>query len=57
MSISRRMDKQIVVYLHNGILLHNKKKELWIQSTFGAKFLICFTDNMKLYQKKKEYTK
>ena len=33
-----------------------KKKELCIQSTFGAKSLKCFADNMKLDQKKKEHT-
>ena len=27
MSITRGMDKQIVVYLHNGIKLINKKEE------------------------------
>ena len=32
MSIDRWMDKEIVVYIHNGILLSHKKESLWVSS-------------------------
>ena len=32
MSIGRWMDKEIVVYIHNGILLNYKKKYIWVSS-------------------------
>ena len=32
MSIDRWMDKEIMVYMHNGILLIYKKKHIWVSS-------------------------
>ena len=32
MSIDRLMDKEVVVHIHNGILLSHKKKLIWVSS-------------------------
>ena len=32
MSISRWVDKQVVVHIHNGILLSHKKESIWVSS-------------------------
>ena len=32
MSIDRWMDKEIVIHIHNGILLSDKKGHLWVGS-------------------------
>ena len=32
MSINRWMDKEVVVYIHNGILLSRKKENIWVSS-------------------------
>ena len=32
MSIGRRMDKEVVVHMHNGILLSYKKEHIWVSS-------------------------
>ena len=32
MSINRWMDKEVVVYIHNGILLSRKKENIWVGS-------------------------
>ena len=32
MSIGRWMDKEVVVHIHNGILLSYKKEYIWISS-------------------------
>ena len=32
MSISRWMDKEVVVPVHNGILLSHKKEHIWVSS-------------------------
>ena len=32
MSISRWMDKEVVVHIHNGILLNYKKEHIWVSS-------------------------
>ena len=32
MSIDRWMDKEVVVYIHNGILLSHKKECIWVSS-------------------------
>ena len=32
MSINRWMDKEVVVYIHNGILLSHKKERIWVSS-------------------------
>ena len=32
MSISRRMDKEVVAHIHNGILLSYKKEHIWVNS-------------------------
>ena len=32
MSIRRWMDKEVVVHIHNGILLNNKKECIWVNS-------------------------
>ena len=32
MSINRWMDKEVVVYVHNGILLSHTKECIWISS-------------------------
>jgi len=32
MSIDRRMDKEVVVHIHNGILLSHKKELTWVSS-------------------------
>ena len=32
MSIDRRMDKEVVVQTHNGILLSRKKEHIWVSS-------------------------
>ena len=32
MSIDRWMDKEIMVYIHNGILLSHKKELIWVSS-------------------------
>ena len=32
MSTDRWMDKQVVVYIHNGILLSYKKEHIWVSS-------------------------
>ena len=33
MSFDRWMDKEIVVHIHNGILLSHKKEHIWVSST------------------------
>ena len=33
LSIGRWMDKESVVYIHNGILLNYKKEHIWVSST------------------------
>ena len=32
MSIGRRMDKEVVVHKHSGILLSYKKEHIWVSS-------------------------
>ena len=32
LSIGRWMDKESVVYIHNGILLNYKKEHIWVSS-------------------------
>ena len=32
MAISRRMEKEAVVHIHNGILLSYKKEHIWVSS-------------------------
>ena len=32
MSIDRWMDKEVVVYIHNGILLSHTKEHIWVSS-------------------------
>ena len=32
MTIARRMDKEVVVHIHNGILLSHKKEHIWVSS-------------------------
>ena len=32
MTINRQMDKEIVVHIHNGILLSYKKECIWVSS-------------------------
>jgi len=32
MSIDRWMDKEVVVHIHNGILLSYKKEHIWVSS-------------------------
>ena len=32
MSIGRQMDKEVVVHIHNGILLIYKKEHIWVSS-------------------------
>ena len=35
MSIGRQMDKEVVVHIHNGILLSYKKEHIWVSSNGG----------------------
>ena len=32
MSIDRWMDKEVLVHVHNGILLSHKKEHIWVSS-------------------------
>ena len=32
MPVDRRMDKEAVVHIHNGILLSHKKEHIWVSS-------------------------
>ena len=32
MSISRQIDKEVVVHIHNGILVNYKKEHIWVSS-------------------------
>ena len=32
MSINRWMDKEVVVYIYNGILLSHEKENIWVSS-------------------------
>ena len=32
MSVSRQMDKEVVIHIHNGILLSHKKEHFWVSS-------------------------
>ena len=32
MSIDRWMDKEVVVHIHNGILLRHKNEHIWVSS-------------------------
>ena len=32
LSIDRWMDKEVVVHIHNGILLSHKKEHIWVSS-------------------------
>ena len=32
MSIDRWMDKEVVVHIHNGIILSHEKKHIWVSS-------------------------
>lgn len=38
MAINRLMDKRIVVYLHIGLLLSNKRSKLWIHPRIQMDF-------------------
>ena len=32
MSMGRQMDEEVVVYIHNGILLNYEKEHIWVRS-------------------------
>ena len=32
MSIDRRMDREVAVHIHNGILFSHKKEHIWVSS-------------------------
>ena len=47
MSIGRRMDKEVVLHIHNGILLSYKKKCIWVRSNEVDETGVYYTDFMK----------
>ena len=44
MSIRRWMDKEVVVHMHNGILLSYKKEHLWVTSNEVDESRAYYTD-------------
>ena len=44
MSIGRRMDKEVVVHMHNGILLSYKKEHIWVSSNEVAETGAYYTE-------------
>ena len=44
MSISRRMDKEVVVHIHNGILLIYKKEHIWVRSNEVDEPRVCYAE-------------
>ena len=48
MSISRWMDKEVVVHIQNGILLSYKKEQIWVSSNEGDEIGAYYTEWSKL---------
>ena len=44
MSIDRLMDKEIVIHIHNGILLSHKKEYIWVSSNEADEPRIYYTE-------------
>jgi len=44
MSINRWMDKEVVVYIHNGILLSYEKEHIWVSSDEVDKPRMSYTE-------------
>ena len=38
------MDKEVVVYIHNGILVNHKKEHIWVSSNEVDKPRACYTE-------------
>ena len=52
MSIDRWMDKELVVHIHNGILLGHKKECIWVSWTEVKETRACYTERSKLKREK-----
>ena len=44
MSTDRRMDKEVVIDIYNGILLSHKKEQIWVSSSEVDKPRACYTE-------------
>ena len=52
MSIDRWMDKEVVVHIHNGILLSLKKEWTWVGWTEMEESRVCYTEWSKSEREK-----
>ena len=50
--ISRWMDKEVVVHIHNGILLSYKKEHIWVSSNEMDEIGACYTELIKSEREK-----
>ena len=55
MSIDRRMDKEVVVHIYNGILLSHKKERIWVRSSEVDEPRACYTDEISQKREKNKY--
>ena len=55
MSIDRRMDKEVVVHIYNGILLSHKKEWIWDISSEVDEPRACYTDEIIQKREKNKY--
>ena len=44
MAIDRWMDKEVMVYIHNGVLISYKKEHIWISSNEADLPITYYTD-------------
>ena len=44
MDIDRWMDKEVMVYIHNGVLISYKKEHIWISSNEADQPITYYTD-------------
>ena len=47
MTTNRVMDKEVVLHIHNGILLNYKKVHIWVSSNEVDKTGACYTERSK----------
>ena len=52
MSIDRWMNKEVVVHIHNGILLSHKKEHIWVSSDEVDEPRTYYTERSKLEREK-----
>ena len=47
MSTGRKMDKDVVAYIHNGISLSYEKEHIWVSSNEVDETVACYTERSK----------